>query len=165
MEKIAMDDDCGFVRDDFWFRCRAAAIIIENGNVLFATNESVDYFYSIGGAIKLGEKAEDAVMREVLEETGVRYEIERLAVIHENFFKEEQLSGFRRCHEIAFYYLMKPRGTQELHSNSYSMGVKEHMVWIPIDELDRYKAYPSFLKHYLAKPPENLVHIITDDRN
>lgn len=34
----------------------------------------------------MGETAEDAVKREVLEETGVAYEADRLAFIHENFF-------------------------------------------------------------------------------
>ena len=68
-----MSDDCGVVRGEYWFRCRAAAIIVENGSVLFAGNERVDYLYSIGGAIKLGERAEDAVKREVYEETGVNY--------------------------------------------------------------------------------------------
>ena len=28
--------DCGFIRDNKWFRYRAAAIIVENGCVLFA---------------------------------------------------------------------------------------------------------------------------------
>lgn len=35
------------------------------------------------------------------------------------------------CHEICFYFLMKPRGTQTLNSNSYTQGVKENMYWIP----------------------------------
>ena len=33
----------------------------------------------------MGETSGQAVKREVLEETGVPYEIDRLAVIHENF--------------------------------------------------------------------------------
>lgn len=41
----------------------------------------------------MGETAEDAVVREVYEETGVRYEIDRLAVIHENFFTKARLLG------------------------------------------------------------------------
>ena len=77
--------DCGFTRDGHWFRYRAAAIIVEEGCVLFAGNEKEDYLYSVGGAVQMGETAEDAVRREVLEETGVAYEIDRLAVIHENF--------------------------------------------------------------------------------
>ena len=64
---------------------RAAAIIIENGCVLFAGIENEDY-YSIGSGVHMGESAESAVLQEVFEETGIHYEIERLAVIHENFF-------------------------------------------------------------------------------
>ena len=58
--------DCGFTKENKWFRYRAAAIIVEKDCVLFACNEKDDYYYSIGG--------------------GVHYEIDHLAVIHENFF-------------------------------------------------------------------------------
>ena len=80
--------DCGFARENKWFRYRAAAIIIEEDCALFARNEIDDYYYSIGGGVHVGETSEKAVKREVLEETGVEYEIERLAVVHENFFNE-----------------------------------------------------------------------------
>lgn len=83
-----MEYDCGFQRDNNRFRYRAAAVIVEDGCVLFAGTEREDYLYSIGGAVHMGETAKDAVRREVFEETGVRYEIDRLAVIHENFFNE-----------------------------------------------------------------------------
>ena len=43
------------------------------------------------------------------------------------------------------------RGTQELHSNSTTFGVKENMYWIPINELDNYKAFPTFMKDYLCR--------------
>ena len=160
-----MEYDCGFTKDNKWFRYRAAAIIVENGCVLFAGNEIDDYYYSIGGAVHMGETAEDAVKREVLEETGVSYEIDRLAVIHENFFDENQgaLKGMD-CHEIAMYFLMKPRGSQELNSNSYTQGVREHMYWIPIAELDQYRAFPSWMKDYLQSEHTGVEHIVTDER-
>lgn len=157
--------DCGFQKENNWFRYRAAAIIVEDGCVLFAGNANEDYLYSIGGGVHMNEKAEDAVRREVFEETGVHYEVERLAVIHENFFDGNggSLEGLH-CHEIAMYYLMKPRGTKELHSNSYTYGVKEEMHWIPIKDLDKYKAFPTFLKDYLSGPQEGILHIVTDER-
>lgn len=160
-----MPYDCGFTQENNWFRYRAGAIIVEDGCVLFAGNERDDYFYSIGGGVHMNERAEDAVKREVFEETGVHYEIDRLAVIHENFFDGNGglLDGLH-CHEIALYYLMKPRGTKELHSNSYSFGVKENMHWIPIADLDKYKAFPSFLMEYLGNPKQEIVHIVTDER-
>ena len=160
-----MELDCGLTKGEKWFRYRAAAIIVEDGYVLFAGNERNDYFYSIGGAVHMGETAEDAVKREVLEETGVAYDVDHLAVIHENFFYEN--SGSMKgldCHEIALYYLMKPRGTRELHSKSYTMGVKETMHWIPIAELDQYKAFPSFMKEFLLTEHCGIEHIITDER-
>ena len=40
-------------------------------------NQKDDYLYSVGGRIKFGESAEEAVVREVLEETGVRLDIPR----------------------------------------------------------------------------------------
>lgn len=157
--------DCGFTKENSWFRYRAGAIIIENGCVLFAGNENENYLYSIGGGVHMGETAEEAVVREVFEETGIHYEIERLVVIHENFFSENSgtLKGLD-CHEISLYFLMKPRGTQELNSNSTTNGVKEEMHWIPIEGLDKYRAFPSFLKDYLSKEHSGIEHIITDER-
>lgn len=157
--------DCSFSRNGHWFRYRAAAIIVENECVLFAGNEKEDYLYSVGGAVHLGETAEDAVLREVYEETGVRYEIDRLAVIHENFFHDENgsLAGLS-CHEICSYFLMKPRGSQKLRSRSTTQGVKEEMHWVPIDELEKIKAFPAFLKAYLAGPHTGIEHIVTDER-
>ena len=161
-----MTFDCGFQKENNWFRYRAAAIIVEDGCVLFAGNANEDYLYSIGGGVHMNEKAEDAVRREVFEETGVHYEVERLAVIHENFFDGHggSLDGFH-CHEVAMYYLMKPRGTQKLHSDSYTYGgVKEEMHWIPIENLDKYKEFPTFLKDYLSGSQEGILHIVTDER-
>lgn len=160
-----MEHDCGWTFENLWFRYRAAAIIVEDGCVLFAGNEAEDYLYSVGGAVHIGETAEDAVRCEVLEETGVAYEIDRLAVIHENFFLEKSgLPQERECHEIALYYLMKPRGTQKLNSKSHTQGVLETMHWIPIADLDKYKAFPSFMKEYLQSEHTGIEHIVTDER-
>ena len=66
-----MEYYCGFVKESKWVRYRAGAIIIEDGGVLFASNEREDYFYCIGGGLHMWESAEEAVKREVFEETGV----------------------------------------------------------------------------------------------
>ena len=145
--------DCGFTKDSKWFRYRAAAIIVEDECVLFVGNESASYYYSVGGGVHVGESAQDAVVREVYEETGVNYEVDRLAIIHENFFEEPNgsLKGLD-CHEVCFYFLMKPRGSKELNSNSYTRGHKEVMYWLPIKDLDKYKTYPHFLKQSCRLP-------------
>lgn len=161
-----MQFDCGFTKENKWFRYRAAAIIVEDRYVLFAGNEKDEYYYSIGGAVHMGETAEDAVKREVFEETGVNYEIDHLGVIHENFFKDNMgAQNDMDCHEIAFYFVMKPRGPRELNSNSFTQGVKESMYWLPISELDKYRAYPSFMKDFLQSEHTGVEHIVSDEKS
>lgn len=160
-----MQKDCCFQSENKRFRYRAAAIIVENDCVLFAGNEINDYYYSIGGGVHIGETAEEAVQREVFEETEIHYEIDHLAIIHENFFVEStgKYQGLD-SREIAFYFLMKSRGTQKLMSNSFTQGVKENMHWIPIEDLDKVVAYPVFMKSYLQSKHKEILHIVTDER-
>lgn len=154
------DENCCFTNKCNWFRYRVGAIIIENDCVLLATNEKCDYYYSVGGGVHLGELATDAVIREVKEETGVDYEIERLAFVHENFFNDNNISELK-CHEISLYFLMKSRGSQELHSDSYCMCGKEYMKWIKISDLRNHKVFPKFFADKLPYISKNTEHIIT----
>ena len=155
--------DCGFSSKNRWFRYRAAAIIVEDGHVLVASNDASEYFYSVGGGVHVGEKAEDAVVREVFEETGVKYEIDRLLVIHENFFIGDNLTADMFCHEISLYFLMKSKGNRKLNSNSECLYGKEYMTWIAIDELQKNIVYPTFLLEILTNLPKDIKHIITKE--
>ncbi|MCT7830363.1 MAG: NUDIX hydrolase, partial [Lactobacillus iners] len=44
-------------------------------------------------------------------------------------------------------------------------GAKETMHWLPIDELDKCKAYPTFMKEYLKSEHRGVEHIVTDERD
>ena len=113
-----MEHNCAIIEDKKAFRYRAAGIIVEEGCVLFARNDEDDYFYSVGGAVHIGETSEEAVKREIFEETGARYEVDYLAMIHENFFIGS--SGLKGVdfHELTFYYMMKPMGKRDFTSQS-----------------------------------------------
>ena len=161
--EVNYSKDCCFSTDNNWFRYRAGAIIIENDCILFASNDVSQYYYSIGGGVHLGETAQEAVIREVFEETGVHYEVDRLVFIHENFFYGDGLTSGLKCHEIAFYFLMKSKGTQTLNSNSICSEGKEYMNWIPICELKNHTAYPTFLAERLSNMPKHVEHIITNE--
>ena len=58
---------------------------------------------------------------------------------------------------------MKAKGNQILNSDSYTQGVRENIVWIPIDELDNRTVYPTFLKEYLSNKSTEILHIVTDE--
>lgn len=164
-----MSVDCALSTNEYRFRYRSAGIIVEDDEILLVgTDFDGDYtYYSVGGAVHIGELAEDACVREVFEETGIKFEIDRLVVIHESLYDGFYFDTIGKiCHEIAFYYLMKPRGTKEIKvtKSVNSSGRVENMHWIKISELDKLPVNPKFLQSYLMHPHKELIHIATDSR-
>lgn len=157
--------DCCFATDKNWFRYRTAALIVEEGEVLFIKSTSFDYLYTVGGGVHMGESSEECVKREVLEETGVSYEIDRLAVVVENFFTGEGSFEGKDCHVIEFYYLMKSRGKKDAVCKSLGWdNAKESIYWVPLEKLKDTNVKPSFLCTRMKDILEskNILHVITE---
>ncbi len=152
--------DCSFRNSRGAFRYRAAAIIIENGSVLMARNRQPAYWYSVGGAVRLGETSRDAVIREVEEETGVHYDVDRLCFVHECFFPDAPETGGFPCHEVALYYLMKPRPAPDPGSGSPAV-LGDRLAWLPVDGLEGLRLYPEFFKTRLRELPKAPAHIVS----
>lgn len=90
-----MNKDMCVACDDGILNVRAGAIIMKDGKLLMVSNGG-DYLYSVGGRLKFGETAEDTVVREVLEETGVQMEIDRLGFVRENYFYGDAPSNLNK---------------------------------------------------------------------
>lgn len=139
------DQDLSFKTNQGTFSYRAGAIIIRDKKILMIKNDSAPYYYSVGGRVKLNETSEEAVVRETLEETGIKFEIDRLAFIHEHFFHEEITK--EQYHEIAFFYLMKENNNMNFVCKSFGeQGAKENLHWLPIEDLEQYHLFPEFFK-------------------
>ena len=63
-----MNKDMCVACDDGILNIRVGAIIMKDGKILMVGNDR-DYLYSVGGRVKFGETAEEAVAREIKEET------------------------------------------------------------------------------------------------
>ena len=142
---------------------RVGAIIMKEDKFLMVENDRFDHMYSVGGRIKFGETAEEAVVREVYEETGVRMEVDRLGFIHENCFPGATwVKQGNIVHEISFFYYMNVPTDFEPVCNSFTEdGNKEHLVWIRADHPKKY--YPEFFKTELARPVREVKHFVTKD--
>lgn len=150
--------------DDGYLNIRVGAIIRKDEKFLMVENPAVDYYYSVGGRIQFGETAEQAVIREVEEETGVKMEIDRLGFIHENFFYHDfaQKKG-KLIYEISFYFYMKtPADFIPDCVSLSSEGNAEKLVWVSSGEKKKY--YPEFFRTELKHPSSGVKHIVTDER-
>ena len=143
---------------------RVAGIITKDNRVLMVKNLRSDYIYSLGGRLKFGESAQQGVVREVYEETGVHMKIDRLGFIHENFFIGSTPSKMnRQVYEITFYFYMKVPEDFHIETDTATAdGYGETLVWLDWHSNERY--YPQFFRNELDNPSTEIKHIVTDDR-
>ncbi|GCE03062.1 NUDIX domain-containing protein [Dictyobacter aurantiacus] len=81
------------------FRVAVSALIFHEGQILLALRRDIGWWNLPGGGMEIGETVEDAVHREVLEETGLKVEIEQLVGVYSKPQKQEVVLTFR-CHVI-----------------------------------------------------------------
>lgn len=151
--------------DDGIVIIRVGAIILKGGKFLMAGNERDQYLYSVGGRIRFGETAEEAVIREVEEETGWRLEIDRLGFVHENlFYMDVEPYRGKLAYEVSFYFYMKvPDGFEPRGESRTDEGrMPERMQWVSPD--DPRTIYPEFYRTELTHPERTVKHLVTDER-
>lgn len=156
--------DCGFAKGNHWFRYRAGGIVIKDNKILFVRSKIGDYFYMIGGGVHMGETSEECIEREFLEETGIKVQVERLAVVCENFFKGDGGSNDGLdCHTLEFYYILK---IEDDSASVKETDEGEALVWLPVDEIRDSDIKPSFIKSHIENimNGKNVIHMIWKDK-
>ena len=153
-----MSTDCTFKTPDGRFNYRVGAIILNKTKLLMAYNRSYDQYYTVGGRVKLHETSEEAVIREIYEETGVKAEIDRLGFVQENFFKIDNAP----YHELSFFYYIKPFDPTLINFDSIKCdGDAEELRWVDINNLPDAEFYPDFFKTELLSPSYTIKHFIS----
>ena len=150
--------DIGMKIPDGDFTLRAAALIISNNRLLAVKHNNYDCFYTIGGRIKLNETSADAVIREVREETGNYFFVDRLVFVQERFYNTNNVTH----HEVVFFYLMKSDDVC-IENGTCTDQQEEKLYWLPIDELQNTNIVPNFLQTALTDIPEETVHIVSEE--
>ena len=143
---------------------RAGAIIMKDGKFLMAGNPRSDYLYSVGGRVRFGETAAEAVVREVREETGRTLEIDRLGFVTEDFFIGDSVAKMGKViYELGYYFYMKTPASFEPVCGSFTEdGSGEFLVWVAPEE--GRKLYPLFFNDELRHPEQTVKHFVTDQR-
>ena len=147
--------DISYKTESGKFNYRVCAMIISDGKILAMHDERSPYFYLPGGRVKMGETAEDAVIREVRKELGVIAKIARPLWLNQAFFTEDV--DHLRYHELCIYFLMDISETDLLErGNEFTVneGKKTHTFeWLDFNRLKEEYFYPLFLKKEIFNLP------------
>ena len=146
MNTVVCHDKDGVVYEtpvsELSFRPSVYAVIIKEGKVLLVKNWGDGYEFP-GGGIELGETIEEALVREVREETGLEIRVGKIVYTGGDFFK---LSFTGECiQSILLYHLCEVIGG-ELSTAGFDEFEKEHAdmaEWIDLSEVGTLKFYNS----------------------
>lgn len=148
--------DISFNQENQKFNYRVCAMIISENRLLAMHDERSPYFYLPGGRVKMGETAEQAVVREIWEELGVTLKIARPLWLNQAFFTED-VDGIR-YHELCIYFLIDISNTDLLErGNSFTLTEGKHthtFEWLAFDRLKDEYFYPIFLKKQIFDLPK-----------
>lgn len=125
--------------DNQIFGVRATGLVVQDEK-LYLVKSPEGKYYTLGGAIQLGETTEEAVQREMKEEIGIDVEVGPLAFIVENQFTLQEKS----YHQIEFLYLVTPLSepvTYLEEGNSI-----RQCEWIAFVDLEKLISIQPFLR-------------------
>ncbi len=145
------------------FNFRVAAVMIRQGKLLVMQDTESPYWYLPGGRVQLQERAEDALLRELREELGIRGKIVRLLWLVQNFYQEDV--NHQHYHELGLYVLVDVSGTG-LPEEEFSTREAEQVNtfrWVEFQALEQMYLYPLFIKKEIFRLPESL-QLITERR-
>ncbi len=149
--------DISFQTEEGKFNYRVCAVIVSGGKILAMHDERSPYFYLPGGRVKVGETAEDAVLRECWEELGIKPEIQRPLWLNQGFFTEDV--DRLDYHELCLYFLMDVSKTDLLSRGENFICLegerKNRFQWLLFEQLEKEYFYPLFLKREIFHLPKH----------
>ena len=142
-------------------RCASKAIIIEKNFVLLNRCKRSDgtiYYDLPGGGQKIYESLEEAVIREVKEETGYDVSVDKFVAIAEEIYMSDYLREKYPEYTHRILHIFKANivgnGKEQPTETDYEM---EECVWMPLSGMESIETRPSGLKELIVNCVEGNV--------
>lgn len=158
--------DIKFKEGDDLFNYRVAAIIENKGKYLFQIMPGDECFTLVGGRVRFMETSRDALIREVLEETG--YDISRaeikLSLIAENFFDYKDKNNIVHNVQTLLFVYKVNIDEDIIKEKSFVMKDKDDTTlnWVSYDEVKKAEILPEISKRILDD--DSLKYELINDR-
>jgi len=128
-------------------KIRAVAIIVNKGKILLMhrIKNGKEYYVLPGGGIEPNETIEEAVLREVNEETSVKIKIEKL--LYHHIYDDNSEQFFYLC----FYISGKPKlgDANELRNMKKDKANFYQPIWCEIKNLPKLLLYPLEIRDWI----------------
>lgn len=136
------------------FNYRVSAVILRDNCLLTMQDNLYSYSYLPGGRVKMGESAESALRREMIEELHAPLPVIRPLWICEDFFTEEDT--LERFHEICVYFLVDGSALPEEAFSHPEGGRINRFSWTPVPAVQGMHLYPEFIRKSITSLPDHL---------
>jgi nucleoside triphosphatase len=121
--------------EKFYFRPSVYGIILNQGKIVTMRNKSNNKIWFPGGGMEIGEKMEDALKREVKEETGLEITMDKLLLFKENFFYYQPFDN--AYHAFLFFFLCKTENSDLIDDNLVDDHESKTPRWTDIKEIKK----------------------------
>lgn len=155
-----------YIQNEKKINFRVGGIITkeEGKKILLHQLTGFNFWLLPGGRVEMLESTDTTIIREIKEGLGIDVETKRLVAITESFFDIKDIT----YHELAFNYILNvPEDSkimQEQEEFSGIEGEKYRYKWFDREKLNEIIIKPNYLTPVLQEFPEEIVHIIKDER-
>lgn len=152
--------------NDLKFKLRVTGVFIYKDKILLDEYDN-NTFILPGGYVNLKEDSNEAILRELKEEIGYEFKINKFMGTLENFFTNRNNEN---THEINFYYkvdLDNKNNIENLDLNKieddHGYIIHHHFKWIKLKDLDNINLEPRKINIQVLVNNEEIFHYIIKD--
>ena len=146
--------DIRIIVDGIKLNVRTGIMLIQDDKILLHKNDNKDNYVLPGGGVHFLESSEEAIKREIKEETGLDIIVEECVSTIENLFEHDGI----KFHEI--YFIYKGRFAKDIDTSKIIENIEGKPIkygFVPLYKIDDYYILPVVTKDIIKN---NTSHII-----
>lgn len=147
--------DIRIIIDGIKLNVRAGIMLIKDNKILLHKNDNKDNCCLPGGGVHFLESSEEAIIREIKEETGLDIKVEECISTIENLFEHDGI----KFHEI--YFIYKGSFIDDVDTNKIIENIEGKPIkycFVDLDMIDDYYILPVVTKDIIKNKTSHIIN-------